>query len=438
MNKIELEKIIKIGMGIANYGIFRYDYKTKSFECSDNYIKIMGLPKDYVWKDSTFEEIVTEPYREIATQLNKELLELNNEKKEFDIEYQIRNYGTKELRWINSRGKKVFDEENEPECVVGVVVDITDIKKLQSQINEENNYLDAIIRSIPDYIFIKEYKGRDAGVYIACNRAVEKMMRMKESDLIGKTDYEINNKEDAEKYISIDKECMENKNHTISDSFIFDEDGMFEYYEVLLTPYMDSYDEAAGVIGIGRNATKRKKMEDERLLLKKRAEEFAYFDFLTKVHNRNYLNINSLEIENRCRKEKAVTLMIDINWFKEINDMHGHLVGDKVLIRLGAVLNNLKKYNDIAIRYGGDEFLIFLFDRSDEEIEQFINQFKIDINSNEKGNSLFLKTINRRIELAVGYYLNDKNSSLEKNITMADKRMYEEKKRMKVNSEKSC
>ncbi len=84
-------------------------------------------------------------------------------------------------------------------------------------------------------------------------------------------------------------------------------------------------------------------------------------DGLTGVFSRHYWEQRLLEEFDRCQRsgERACVMMVDVDHFKNINDNHGHLVGDEVLKEFGNLLNELRS-SDIAGRYGGEEFAILL------------------------------------------------------------------------------
>jgi diguanylate cyclase (GGDEF)-like protein len=86
----------------------------------------------------------------------------------------------------------------------------------------------------------------------------------------------------------------------------------------------------------------------------------ASFDALTTLNNRSVF-IESLQEEisrvNRGAGELSL-LLLDIDDFKAINDIHGHLAGDEVLSSLGHLLRTLLRSNDLAARYGGEEFAV--------------------------------------------------------------------------------
>ncbi len=88
----------------------------------------------------------------------------------------------------------------------------------------------------------------------------------------------------------------------------------------------------------------------------------AYQDFLTGLLSR-WAFQNSFEQEiSRAKRhnQDATIIFFDLDTFKEINDRHGHLAGDAVLKEVGEILLSSKRKEDVACRYGGDEFIILL------------------------------------------------------------------------------
>lgn len=118
---------------------------------------------------------------------------------------------------------------------------------------------------------------------------------------------------------------------------------------------------------------------------KKLYEILAYKDPLTKAYNRQKFNeLLVKEKENISRHADKISLiMLDIDYFKNINDTYGHEVGDKVLIKLTEIVQGNLRKNDIFARWGGEEFMILL-PRTDidtayqkaEQLRKIIEQYK--------------------------------------------------------------
>lgn len=69
-----------------------------------------------------------------------------------------------------------------------------------------------------------------------------------------------------------------------------------------------------------------------------------------------------------CARESGVLMMVDLDSFKLVNDLYGHAMGDKILIRFGEILRSAIRTSDVAGRIGGDEFIVFCRDAHDEEL----------------------------------------------------------------------
>jgi diguanylate cyclase (GGDEF)-like protein len=95
----------------------------------------------------------------------------------------------------------------------------------------------------------------------------------------------------------------------------------------------------------------------------RQAQEIAKRDNLTSLYNDRYLHIALSETIQRCKSESLdlALLFIDLDYFKHVNDTHGHLAGSQVLREVGHLLRRrVKKLGGIPARYGGDEFVLLL------------------------------------------------------------------------------
>ncbi|UJF20463.1 sensor domain-containing diguanylate cyclase [Shewanella sp. OMA3-2] len=92
------------------------------------------------------------------------------------------------------------------------------------------------------------------------------------------------------------------------------------------------------------------------------AEVTAQIDHLTALYNRRAFTAAADPLWNLGIKDKTdfSIILLDIDWFKKINDEHGHAAGDAVLKRIASTLNKQVRKNDILARWGGEEFIIFL------------------------------------------------------------------------------
>ncbi len=111
--------------------------------------------------------------------------------------------------------------------------------------------------------------------------------------------------------------------------------------------------------------------------------ESAIRDPLTGLFNRRYLHeLIQREFSRAVREDYEISLvMLDVDNFKQINDTHGHLAGDKILQIVGAKLRNFCRLEDLMFRYGGDEFLMVLYRTSLEDARKRVQQLLEDVQS---------------------------------------------------------
>ncbi len=112
------------------------------------------------------------------------------------------------------------------------------------------------------------------------------------------------------------------------------------------------------------------------------------FDQLTGVFNRQAFNEKISQIcskpsnDNRRRKQTAKTLaLIDIDFFKNINDKFGHVLGDEVLVIMGQKFLNMFREDDFCFRYGGEEFAVILSGVDENDAFTIVSRFRKSIES---------------------------------------------------------
>jgi diguanylate cyclase (GGDEF)-like protein len=110
-------------------------------------------------------------------------------------------------------------------------------------------------------------------------------------------------------------------------------------------------------------------------------EEKAILDHLTQLYNRSSLTEYLLQaIARNKRSNMPVTLiLIDIDFFKSINDNYGHDKGDEILIKISSLFRKRVRESDRAFRIGGEEFLILLNDTNEENGAEFANNLRKQI-----------------------------------------------------------
>jgi diguanylate cyclase (GGDEF)-like protein len=100
----------------------------------------------------------------------------------------------------------------------------------------------------------------------------------------------------------------------------------------------------------------RKHLEEQNAEL----ERLANTDYLTNLYNRRrFFHTAEEEFNNVLQGGKTISItLMDLDYFKKVNDTHGHLVGDRVLIHVAQLIRTHCRVSDVAARYGGEEFII--------------------------------------------------------------------------------
>jgi len=111
-----------------------------------------------------------------------------------------------------------------------------------------------------------------------------------------------------------------------------------------------------------RRVLRERVLTQERTQMVARLKELAITDNLTKLYNsRHFYHQLENEINRYNRYQRPLSLLlIDVDHFKEFNDAHGHLEGDKVLFQIAKLITSCLRTMDTAYRYGGEEFTVIL------------------------------------------------------------------------------
>ena len=160
---------------------------------------------------------------------------------------------------------------------------------------------------------------------------------------------------------------------------------------------------------------------------KKELEELALqadYDQLTKLYNRRGLE-KIIEVYTQQRKPFTM-LLIDLNRFKQVNDVYGHESGDEVLIFVADKLKKAIRPEDFGCRWGGDEFVILLSDTNEEKIRAVASRLH-ELIVRPYYLSKFKKNVHIGGSMGGAFYPKD-DQSIQGIIDKADQAMYRVKR----------
>ena len=161
--------------------------------------------------------------------------------------------------------------------------------------------------------------------------------------------------------------------------------------------------------------------------LLKQLKDYSYFDVLTGSKNSRafYEEIKKYDSDYDRYGINYVLAYIDIDNYKEMNDIHGHLVGDKILEEFSRIVKQSIRHSDELYRIGGDEFVIILKNITLELATQKVDALHYKIISTD--------IMEQRVEFSYGIASKDTSEAdVEVLLNVADKQMYHKKQEKKI------
>jgi len=157
-------------------------------------------------------------------------------------------------------------------------------------------------------------------------------------------------------------------------------------------------------------------------LQKEEFREKSYKDALTQIYNRAKFNEILDEYLSFVSDDNLdlISIMFDIDFFKHINDNHGHTIGDKILIEVSALANKYIRKTDIFARWGGEEFVVLLKECSIDEAIELAQRIRLAMEEHTFTNNL-------KVTASFGIAKVKKGDTIEDFIKRVDDKLYEAK-----------
>lgn len=278
------------------------------------------------------------------------------------------------LKWLNS----LFNKEDEPKLWAQLSAQeremLQSVKDKHAEQQKENEelaqalrYFKSAFNALPIPMVIKDAEAK----FLYINKEYDKVINISDMDVIGHDVTDLPFFTDEEKEIIQKENLFVLKNQTfVQKDFSFSNDESKRNYVYWLGGFLTDKNQK-GVICLYYDITMFQKMVYQ--LHKKVADleleqqdiiKYSSLDSLTGAYNRSVLDEFLEKAFNEAKKnEKELSLlMLDIDYFKSVNDTYGHLIGDQVLQVFVMLLQKTLRDKDCIIRYGGEEFLVILHD----------------------------------------------------------------------------
>ncbi|GGI71148.1 EAL domain-containing protein [Shewanella gelidii] len=257
-----------------------------------------------------------------------------------------------------------------------------ELKKHERLLEKQKDTLQSIIDGIPDLIFYKSIEG----IYLGCNKAFAEFMGRPVSEIQGKDDVELFGKENAKLFREKDRIIIAEDSFVTNEDTVAYPDGRLVDFSTVKTPYKDKHGKHRGIVGVSRNITDRKRVEQQllvsemtyRAVLSTALDGFFIISMQGKIieSNQSYcdmsgfglneligLPINELDASTEHRFDQQTVRQVIQDGRMSITTLHRHKAGHNFPVEV-----NVRYWNE-----DGGKFFVFVKDIS-ERIE---NQKKL-------------------------------------------------------------
>ncbi len=240
-------------------------------------------------------------------------------------------------------------------------------------VNNKEEKLRTILFSVTDAVIATDSKG----IVTFINPAARSHINLSESEIIGRKIEEVfdiySEKDNRKINLDIPETLEEEQERYYKEHHVRmkTQSGIDLPVEYSLSPIRNSDAKTTGMVIVFRDYTNKKKKEEK-------MEFMCYHDTLTGVHNRRFFDKQVIALDNEENLPLTI-IYADINGLKLVNDLKGHIAGDKLITLAARSIKKALRTKDELSRLGGDEFGVVLPQTSSESAEILINRIKADL-----------------------------------------------------------
>jgi len=381
-------------------------YTGQIHKINSKFAEIIGRSMEEVvnidWMAITHPDDIKENMKSISLINNRKIKSFNMKKR------YIKPNGAEVWAKITVAGLSDYKNNANEICMIE---DITDQKLNEDALRASEHTFRRLFEGSSDAILIVE----DHRV-INCNpAAVELLGYASKESIIGKTSWELSPENQPEGISSIEKALGLTKEVQKIGKCKFEwwhkqENGLDFPVEIMMTSILLNGKQV--LHALMRDVSERKRLEQK-------LEYLSYNDVLTGLYNRRFFE-EELKRLNVPRNLPLTLVMADVNGLKLINDSFGHAMGDELLKKVGEVIIEACRSDDIVARLGGDEFVILLPKTDINETEEIVKRIKAQALKEKVGS----------IEISISFGWESKNNEeedIQEVLKKAEDYMYKKK-----------
>lgn len=306
--------------------------------------------------------------------------------------------------------------------------EISELRKENQELINKYDFLISAVDHLPNPIFMKDEHAR----FFFFNKAYSEFFDMKVEDYYGTTvlDLDYLPLADRERFQVEDLKRIADKTVISYDTVFTTSDGIDHPSFYWSCGFTDDASGREGLVGEIVDISKERALQDsldESLGKLQNANEMlkvmAETDHASGLYNRSVLwDKGKAMIERTTRATPSTCMiMIDLDHFKDVNDEFGHLKGDEALSKFADILRSECRSTDLPVRYGGDEFLIVVYNIGLEECVKVAERIR------KRCEEELILPNGQSITASIGIIEIDNDEEFEKNLTRLDDRLYKAK-----------
>jgi len=195
-------------------------------------------------------------------------------------------------------------------------------------------------------------------------------------------------------------------------------EGKIKYFEASISPVVAENEEVQAKIILFREIT-------DSVNLMRKLENAAYIDALTELYNRKHFSeLANMDIERALRMNQSLYMvMLDLDFFKNVNDTYGHAAGDIVLKTTAGIIRQTIRSYDLLGRYGGEEFILLITDLECQEAYKLMER----IRENMENTVIHYEGKEIKVTCSIGLAKFLETDTLESSVKKADEALYKAK-----------
>ncbi|MBY0381556.1 MAG: EAL domain-containing protein [Xanthobacteraceae bacterium] len=329
----------------------------------------------YILANRAFSQFLNTPHEEIIGRTAGEIfapdLAVQFDQKDHDAivsPVSVQHNCTVDLgqgpRELVSKRLIVRNAQGEPEYLIVAFEDITGVKAMAREVQNTKKFLELVVDNIPAALTVKRVSD---GKFVLANRAAQTIFNRTRTQIIDHTVEDVH-PEAAAKFMLKRDDAAIRKGGLVTEEHPITVDNALRLFATRRVTVNGDDGEPQYLIKTSEDITERRETES-------RMAYMAYHDGLTELPNRAAFLLSMEQLIDACgdAQEEFAVLSIDLDGFKDINDVFGHEIGDKLLIEVARRIEKAAEAGVVA-RLGGDEYGLLIDGKQPDAAKELAQQ----------------------------------------------------------------